>query len=90
MNGKAGHWCLITTFGLMLISFLVHVIITYVLLCSSVDCRCSYEFCYKCGAEWKDKKATCSCPLWQEENIWLEDHQDDEDEDDSDYDDDFY
>ncbi|KAI5391081.1 hypothetical protein KIW84_076084 [Lathyrus oleraceus] len=58
--------------------------------CYHMTCRCSYEFCYKCGAEWKDKKATCSCPLWQEENIWLEDHQDDEDEDDSDYDDDFY
>ncbi|KAJ0694521.1 putative E3 ubiquitin ligase RBR family [Helianthus annuus] len=30
---------------------------------------CGYEFCYTCGAEWKNKKATCKCPLWDEENI---------------------
>lgn len=35
-------------------------------------CRCGYEFCYTCGAEWKDKKATCSCPLWEERNILRE------------------
>jgi hypothetical protein len=38
-------------------------------------CRCGYEFCYTCGAEWKNKKATCSCPIWDERNIirrwWL-------------------
>lgn len=31
--------------------------------------RCGYEFCYKCGTEWKKKKATCSCPIWDEHNI---------------------
>lgn len=34
-----------------------------------VACRCGYEFCYTCGAEWKNKKATCSCPIWDERNI---------------------
>lgn len=37
--------------------------------CFHMTCRCGYEFCYKCGAEWKDKKATCSCPLWDEQYI---------------------
>uniref|UniRef100_A0A453KF14 RING-type domain-containing protein n=1 Tax=Aegilops tauschii subsp. strangulata TaxID=200361 RepID=A0A453KF14_AEGTS len=31
--------------------------------------KCGYEFCYTCGKEWKDKKPTCSCPLWDERNI---------------------
>lgn len=50
-------------------------------------CRCGYEFCYTCGAEWKDKKATCDCPLWDERNI-LHDYFDEESDDyyDSDYD----
>lgn len=34
-----------------------------------VACRCGYEFCYTCGAEWKNKKATCACPIWNERNI---------------------
>jgi hypothetical protein len=55
-----------------------------------IDCRCGYEFCYKCGAEWKDKKATCSCPLWEEDNIWLEDRHAESEEDEEDEDDDFY
>lgn len=46
-------------------------------------CRCGYEFCYTCGAEWKNKKATCSCPLWDEENI-LEDDFDSDEEDEED------
>ncbi|XP_027347133.1 uncharacterized protein LOC113858620 [Abrus precatorius] len=66
--------------------------------CYHMTCRCGYEFCYNCGAEWKEKKATCTCPLWAEDNIWLEDHseeeeEEDEDDDDyynSDYSDDFY
>ena len=31
--------------------------------------RCGHEFCYSCGAEWKNKQRTCSCPIWDEENI---------------------
>ncbi|GJU92048.1 reverse transcriptase domain-containing protein [Tanacetum coccineum] len=33
---------------------------------------CGYEFCYTCAAEWKNKKATCSSPLWDEGNIVAE------------------
>ncbi|KAL5765867.1 hypothetical protein ACOSP7_016484 [Xanthoceras sorbifolium] len=40
--------------------------------CYHMTCRCGYEFCYNCGAEWKNKKATCSCPLWDEDNIWYD------------------
>ena len=31
--------------------------------------RCGHEFCYTCGKEWTEKKATCSCLLWDEPNI---------------------
>lgn len=67
--------------------------------CFHMTCRCGYEFCYTCGAEWKDKKATCACPLWYEGNILhdvTEDEEldyyddDDDDEDDYDYDDNYY
>ncbi|KAF7823444.1 ATP-dependent RNA helicase DEAH11, chloroplastic isoform A [Senna tora] len=61
--------------------------------CYHMTCRCGYEFCYNCGAEWKNKKATCSCPLWEEDNIWMEDRDSDleeEEEDDDDDDDDDY
>lgn len=44
-------------------------------------CRCGYEFCYNCGAEWKDKKATCSCPLWDEGNILYDEDEDEDSED---------
>ncbi|GMJ10616.1 hypothetical protein like AT5G60250 [Hibiscus trionum] len=37
--------------------------------CYHITCRCGYEFCYTCGAPWKNKKATCSCPVWDERNI---------------------
>lgn len=54
--------------------------------CYHMTCRCGYQFCYTCGAEWKDKKATCSCPLWDEENILFDDDSDfDEEYDDDDY-----
>ncbi|GKB56674.1 IBR domain-containing protein [Tanacetum coccineum] len=41
---------------------------------------CGYEFCYTCGAEWKNKKATCGCPLWDEENIVDSEESDDDSE----------
>ncbi|XP_052187626.1 E3 ubiquitin-protein ligase RSL1 [Diospyros lotus] len=47
--------------------------------CYHMTCRCGYEFCYTCGAEWMNKKATCSCPLWDEGNI-LYDEEEEEDE----------
>lgn len=46
-------------------------------------CRCGNEFCYTCGAEWKKKKATCSCPLWDEENILEDDFDSDEEDEDA-------
>ncbi|XP_062082007.1 E3 ubiquitin-protein ligase RSL1-like [Humulus lupulus] len=70
--------------------------------CYHMTCRCGYEFCYNCGAEWRNKKPTCSCPLWAEDNILydgnghlgqLEEEEDDFDDDDDDFDDfdqDFY
>ncbi|KAF5200018.1 E3 ubiquitin-protein ligase dbl4 [Thalictrum thalictroides] len=61
--------------------------------CYHMTCRCGYEFCYTCGAEWKNKKATCSCKLWDERNIMddydeEEDFEDDFDDDDDEFDDD--
>lgn len=37
--------------------------------CYHIYCRCGHEFCYTCGAEWKKKKATCKCPIWDERNL---------------------
>ncbi|CAN1145572.1 E3 ubiquitin-protein ligase RSL1 [Linum perenne] len=50
--------------------------------CYHMTCRCGNEFCYNCGAEWKDKKATCSCPLWAEDNILYNDERALSDDDD--------
>lgn len=41
--------------------------------------RCGYEFCYTCGSEWKNKRATCTCPLWDDDNIMDDDFDDDYD-----------
>ncbi|MCL7030643.1 hypothetical protein MKW94_030335 [Papaver nudicaule] len=37
--------------------------------CYHITCRCGHEFCYTCGAAWKNKKATCTCPIWNERNL---------------------
>ncbi|KAK9072817.1 hypothetical protein SSX86_009252 [Deinandra increscens subsp. villosa] len=37
--------------------------------CYHISCRCGYEFCYTCGAEWIKKKPTCRCRIWDERNI---------------------
>ncbi|OWM68868.1 hypothetical protein CDL15_Pgr025055 [Punica granatum] len=37
--------------------------------CYHITCRCGYEFCYTCGAQWKNKGPTCTCPIWDERNI---------------------
>ena len=68
---------------------------TLVSICFVLHDRCGYQFCYTCGAEWGDKKPTCSCPLWDEENILLNDtlsdaEDEDDDDDDGDDDDDDY
>lgn len=59
--------------------------------CYHMTCRCGYQFCYNCGSEWVDKKPTCSCPLWDEENILFDDSLSDEEDEDNDdgYDDDY-
>ncbi|KAJ8768752.1 hypothetical protein K2173_023656 [Erythroxylum novogranatense] len=56
--------------------------------CYHMTCRCGYEFCYTCGAEWKNKKSTCSCPLWDEDHILYDD--DDDGDSDEDGDDEYY
>ncbi|KAF5572420.1 e3 ubiquitin ligase ARI10 [Fusarium pseudocircinatum] len=33
--------------------------------CFHISCRCSYQFCYRCGEKWK----TCDCPQWDEEQL---------------------
>ncbi|KAF8039788.1 hypothetical protein BT93_B2105 [Corymbia citriodora subsp. variegata] len=58
--------------------------------CFHMTCRCGYEFCYNCGAEWKNKKPTCSCPLWEEGNILYDDDRDSDDDDDEDEEDEWY
>ncbi|CAD6258866.1 unnamed protein product [Miscanthus lutarioriparius] len=50
--------------------------------CYHMICVCGYEFCYTCGKEWKNKKASCSCPLWDERNIIREEDDDDYEDDD--------
>jgi len=37
--------------------------------CNHISCRCGHQFCYVCGAEWRNKKATCKCPLFDEQRI---------------------
>lgn len=38
--------------------------------CNHMTCRCSYEFCYICLAEWvKETGCPTRCPLWDENRI---------------------
>lgn len=30
--------------------------------------RCGHEFCYSCGAEYRDGQQTCQCAFWDENN----------------------
>lgn len=50
-----------------------------------MHCRCGYEFCYTCGAEWKNKTQSCTCKLWDERNI-VRDPLNSDDESDEEYD----
>ncbi|CAM6089606.1 unnamed protein product [Calypogeia fissa] len=54
--------------------------------CYHMTCKCGYEFCYICGAEWKDKQATCKCKLWDENNIIDDDDESDDDDSEAEYD----
>lgn len=33
--------------------------------CFHMTCRCRYQFCYVCAAQWK----TCGCPQWEERRL---------------------
>uniref|UniRef100_A0A0D6R6J1 RBR-type E3 ubiquitin transferase n=1 Tax=Araucaria cunninghamii TaxID=56994 RepID=A0A0D6R6J1_ARACU len=35
--------------------------------CPHMICRCGFEFCYKCGSQWKHARVPCECPGWEEE-----------------------
>ncbi|CAL1402376.1 unnamed protein product [Linum trigynum] len=36
--------------------------------CYHMTCWCGHEFCYSCGAEYRDRQQTCHCAFWNEEN----------------------
>ncbi|GLT59133.1 hypothetical protein SLA2020_319700 [Shorea laevis] len=36
--------------------------------CYHMTCWCGHEFCYSCGAEYRDDQQTCQCALWDEDN----------------------
>lgn len=37
-------------------------------MCSCLDFRCGHEFCYSCGAEYREGQQTCQCAYWDENN----------------------
>lgn len=37
--------------------------------CFHMTCWCGHEFCYACGAEYRNKQQTCHCAYWDEQNI---------------------
>lgn len=36
--------------------------------CYHMTCWCGHEFCYSCGAEYRDAQQTCQCVFWDEEH----------------------
>lgn len=36
--------------------------------CTHMTCRCNFQFCYKCGSEWKNARVPCTCPGWVEDD----------------------
>lgn len=36
--------------------------------CYHMTCWCGHEFCYPCGAEYRDGQQTCQCTFWDEDN----------------------
>ncbi|XP_062012370.1 E3 ubiquitin-protein ligase RSL1 [Rosa rugosa] len=36
--------------------------------CYHMTCWCGHEFCYACGAEYRDGQQTCQCAFWDEDN----------------------
>ncbi|KAI9198678.1 hypothetical protein LWI28_020442 [Acer negundo] len=35
--------------------------------CYHMTCWCGHEFCYSCGAEYRDGQKTCQCAFWDED-----------------------
>ncbi|XP_059657403.1 E3 ubiquitin-protein ligase RSL1 [Cornus florida] len=35
--------------------------------CYHITCWCGHEFCYSCGAEYRDGQQTCQCVFWDDE-----------------------
>ncbi|KAF8858471.1 ariadne RING finger [Acephala macrosclerotiorum] len=33
--------------------------------CNHITCKCSAQFCYTCGVQWKN----CTCEIWEERNL---------------------
>ncbi|GAV64350.1 IBR domain-containing protein [Cephalotus follicularis] len=36
--------------------------------CYHMTCWCGHEFCYSCGAEYRNGQQTCQCAFWDEDN----------------------
>lgn len=36
--------------------------------CYHMTCWCGHEFCYSCGAEYREGQQTCQCAFWDEDN----------------------
>lgn len=36
--------------------------------CYHMTCRCGQEFCYSCGAEYREGQQRCECEFWEEDN----------------------
>ncbi|CAJ1962862.1 unnamed protein product [Sphenostylis stenocarpa] len=36
--------------------------------CYHMRCWCGHEFCYSCGAEYREGQQTCQCAYWDEDN----------------------
>ncbi|GLT59929.1 hypothetical protein SLA2020_327220 [Shorea laevis] len=36
--------------------------------CYHMTCWCGHEFCYSCGAEYRDSQQTCQCAFWDADN----------------------
>lgn len=41
--------------------------------CYHMTCWCRHEFCYSCGAEYRNGQQTCQCAFWDEDNNNTED-----------------